>query len=158
MISAFFGNTGRTYATYAALLLADAYGILKESVTMLRIRFPKEAPLPKRSITEDKRTVIEHDVPDGREAGEIAVEATGADGNLILDLPASCLGNLCLRTWIDAQVLPVGPTPLDERAAASALSGMGPSLDFGLDVVSPPWLIGCGRTMRLCRAMAVSVP
>ena len=146
LISAFFATTGRTYATYAALLLADAYGILSEPVTMLRIRFPEEAPLPQRSITEEGLTVAEHEARDVQEAGEIAVEAAVTGGNLILDLPAPCLGNLRLRARIDAPVLPVGPTPLDEHAAASALASMSPSVDFGLDVVSPPWLLGCGRS------------
>ncbi|AWV14148.1 MULTISPECIES: hypothetical protein [Methylobacterium] len=146
MISAFFGSAGRTHAAYAALLLADAYGVLGRPVTLLRVRFPEEAPLPGRTVTEEGLTVSEREARDAREAGEIAAEAVGRDDDLVLDLPAACLGNLGLRARIDAPVLPVGPTPFEEHAAASALAGMNPSEDFGLDVVSPPWLLGCGRS------------
>ena len=146
MISAFFGAAGRTHAAYAALLLADAFGILGQPVRLLRVRLPGDAPLPARTITEEGLTVDERQARDGREAGEIAVEAMGAGDDLVLDLPAACLANLGLRARIETPVLAVGPTPFDEHAAATALVGMSPSEDFGLDVVSPPWLLGCGRS------------
>ena len=146
MISAFFGSAGRTHAAYAALLLADAYGVLGRPVTLLRVRFPEDAPLPGRTVTEEGLTVSEREARDAREAGDIAAEAVGRHDDLVLDLPAACLGNLGLRARIDAPVLPVGPTPFEEHAAASTLAGMNPSENFGLDVVSPPWLLGCGRS------------
>lgn len=146
MICAFFGAAGRSHSAYASLLLADGYGILDEPVTLLRIRLPEEAPMPPRTVTEQGLTVDEREARDARDAGEIAVEAIGTECNLILDLPAACLGNRRLRARVEAPVLAVGPTPLDEHAAAAALAGMAPSEDVGLDVVSPPWLLGCGRS------------
>lgn len=146
MIAAFFGTAGRTYAAYAALLLADAYGILGQPVTLLRVRLPEEAPLPRRAITEEGLTVSERAARDAGEAGAIAAEALAAGEDLILDLPAVCMADLGLRARIEAPVLPVGPTPFDEHAAATALASMEPSEDFGLDLVPTPWLLGCGRS------------
>jgi len=167
LISAFFGTTGRAHAAYAALLLADGYGILGEPITLLRIRLPEEAPMPPRTVTEEGLTVEECEARDARHASEIALGAIGAQDDLVLDLPAACLGQLGLRARIEVPVLPVGPMPLDEHAAAAALAGMRPSEDFGLDVVSPPWLLGCGRSGggaasdafgRLMRAHEALVP
>ncbi|QGY02987.1 MULTISPECIES: hypothetical protein [Methylobacterium] len=154
MIAAFFGTAGRTHAAYAALLLADAYGILGQPVTLLRVRLPEEAPLPRRAITEEGLTVSEREAGDAREAGLIAAEAMAGEGDLILDLPAVCMADLGLRARVEASVLPVGPTPLDEHAAAAALAGMEPSVEFGLDLVPPPWLLGCGRSGGAAAAAA----
>ncbi len=67
--------------------------------------------MPGRTVTEEGLTVSEREARDAREAGEIAAEAVGRDDDLVLDLPAACLGNLGLRARIDAPVLPVGRPP-----------------------------------------------
>ena len=61
MISAIFGCSGRTDATHAALILADAHAALGEAVTLIRITLPGEAHLPERRYRLDEVTVAEHD-------------------------------------------------------------------------------------------------
>jgi hypothetical protein len=77
--------------------------------------------------------------------------------DVVLDLPAACLWQGKLRAQIDIALAPVGPTGLDEHAAALVLS-QGPiafdprgrsdrkgSGNKGDAAARPVWLLGCGR-------------
>ncbi|CAA2158998.1 hypothetical protein MBRA_04239 [Methylobacterium brachiatum] len=155
MISATFGCSGRTDATHAALILADAYAALGEAVTLVRITLPGEAHLPERHYRLDEVAVAEHDAAtvceaDPLIAGEIAA---AADRHVILDLPGPCLADAALRARIDVPVMVVGPTPLDEHMAACTLADVGAEADADRPEPAgavpggpaPPWLLGCGR-------------
>jgi len=138
VISATFGCSGRTDATHAALILADAHAALGEAVTLVRITLPGEAHLPERRYRLDEVTVAEHDAATARDADPLVAGgiAAAAGRHVILDLPGRCLADPALRARVDAPVIVVGPTPLDEYIAARALAD---------DGAAPAWLLGCGR-------------
>ncbi|MDE3747825.1 DUF6634 family protein [Methylobacterium komagatae] len=156
MISATFGCSGRTDATHAALILTDTHAALGEAVTLVRITLPGEAHLPERRYRLDEVTVAEREAgtvgeADALVAGEIAA---AAGRHVILDLPGSCLADPALRARIDAPVMVVGPTPLDEHMAALALADDGAEAGAGPPEAggavprgpAPAWLLGCGRS------------
>lgn len=144
MISAFFASTGRTHAAYAALLLADAFCIVEEPVTLIHVTLPYEPAMPARTITERCLTVVRLEAETVRKACDVTVDAMStASGHVVLDLPAGCLASQRVRTTLDAAVVPVGPTPLHEHAALAALTEPGTSDE--LIPTAPPWLLGCGR-------------
>jgi hypothetical protein len=147
MIVATFGISGRTDATHAALILADAHSILSEDVTLVRVTLPGEARLPRPLIRPEEVTVVEHEAAaDGVDAvAAEAIAAVAAGGHVILDLPGPCLADAALRSRIDAPVLAVGPTPLDEHLAAHvAARAEGDAGMLAIDA-APAWLLGCGR-------------
>ncbi|MGT2488215.1 hypothetical protein ACU4GA_24280 [Methylobacterium oryzae CBMB20] len=161
LISATFGCAGRTDATHAALILADAYATLNEAVTLIRVTLPGEACLPERRYRPEEVTVAEHAVASAGEADALLADeiaaAAAAGGHVILDLPERCLADGALRSRIDVAVMVVGPTPLDEHMAACALAdaeaGIGAGTpDAGLHDPggtvrpAPLWLLGCGRS------------
>lgn len=157
MISAVFGCSGRTDATHAALILADAHAALGEAVTVLRVTLPGEAGLPRKRIRPDEVTLVELDVTavDGL-AHEVAGVVAGP-GHVVLDLPARCLADTELRRRIDVPVMVVGPSPLDEHMAAFALPGIESGVTGIPDGPPPVWLLGCGRAGGTAAAGAFAV-
>ncbi|MER2266205.1 DUF6634 family protein [Methylobacterium oxalidis] len=134
------------HAVLVATLAAAAAG---RPATLARITRPAEPRLPRGTRLPDAVRVVELQAASAEAAVQAACEAATArdrEGWLILDLPAECLAAPSLRAHLDAAVLPVGPTPLDEHFAAAVLGDprLVPPVQAGPP--APVWLLGCGRS------------
>ncbi|NNM73854.1 DUF6634 family protein [Enterovirga aerilata] len=126
-IIALFSLAGRSDAAYAALLLAHAnHAETDTPTTLVRIVRPGDTTLPPAPGRGDAVRVVEREIDAEPEIAFRADEEIAAalqQGRLVvLDLPGTLIRHEALRARLDAALVPVGPTPLDEHAARVALS------------------------------------
>lgn len=145
MTVAFFGATGRTDATHAALILTDALLVDVGSARLVRVTSPGEAALPSPEFKPDGLVVVQREAT-SVEAIEAIVSAEAAacphDDGTVFDLPGGSLFAPTLLKLIASPVLVVGPAPFDEHAAGQVLRVLGHPDDPD-DV--RPWMLGSGR-------------
>lgn len=161
LISAFLGISGRTDATHAALLLANAYASLDRAVTLVRITALGDAPLSTTFTGADAILLVEMEAKRLEDVTPVVAreikEARQTGRNVVLDLPVACLVDPGIRSMVDVRVVSVGPAPLDEQSALALLEKAGHILaPIGCDpadavpdthdTISLPWLLGCGRS------------
>lgn len=160
MIIAFSGADGRSAAAHAAYSVGLALTAAGRPATLLRIaergqglaRIPETMPEALRLVEG-----APDDLParGGDPMGLVARDDTeGRD--VILDVPLAWLDRDELREAAALSVVVVGPAPMDERIAASALerrrarSADGPSASgapgAGMPRTPPVWLLGAGRS------------
>lgn len=164
MISAFFGVSGRNDATGAALVLAHVQAA-GQPTTLVRLTETGGTTLPAGAKLPAGLIVVEQQVETAVEMGLVAdmeiAKALQEGRNVVLDLPVACLADEALRSRIDVALLPVGPTPLDEHAAALACveprhmtsreRRLGQEFPSEKEPPTethepaPAWLLGCGR-------------
>ncbi|GJE81993.1 DUF6634 family protein [Methylorubrum thiocyanatum] len=144
MTVAFFGATGRTDATHAALILTDAQLVDVGTARLVRVTLPGEAALPAPEFKPDGLVVIQHEATTvGAIEAIVSAEAAACphDDGTVFDLPGGSLLAPTLLGRIASPVLVVGPAPFDEHAAGQVLRVLGHS--DGHDV--RPWMLGSGR-------------
>ncbi|AWN42583.1 hypothetical protein [Methylobacterium durans] len=164
MLYAFYGLDGRSAATHAALLAAFALAAAARPATMLRIagsthglaRIPETMPEALRIV---EWPAAGSDAPDAALVETLIAEAAAEDRDIVLDLPLAWLARRDIRERADLAVVAVGPNPLDERLAASAIARLlhdrvGSGAEEAHPVAgertperqAPVWFLGCGRS------------
>ncbi len=145
MLITFHGLDGRSAATQAALTAAFALALSGRPTTLLRVatatqglarfqgKMPEGVTLVERTIAADEFTADDLD--------DVLADGEGATGDIVLDLPLDRVSDETVTTLADLSILVVGPSPFDERLAASALGRLPPG-----PPARPIWLLGCGRS------------
>ncbi|MGU3421821.1 DUF6634 family protein [Methylobacterium sp. D54C] len=165
MLIAFFSTGANAANAHASLLAAHALACCRGPVTLARARTAGVPSLPV-TFPDHVRLIEMAPVPDDvtRAIGQGFERGGQGRMPMILDLPVDLLRNEALRDRVDAAVVTVGASPLDEMLAASVLAPTVTTAVLPAREERGPWLLGCDRpnhasaALQFERAMREAVP
>lgn len=153
IVTALFCADGRVATAHTSLLLAYGLALTGRPTTLIRAVRESDGLARFRTGLPRALEIVEHRVEVPELAG-LGIDAhlsaaLRAGQRVVLDMPLAALSDPGLRERITLPVLLVGPSALDERLAAHALSAARSHTSRLPDrdgAIAPLWLLGCGRS------------